>query len=418
MNNFIIKGDICYSKSDASLICEANSYLIVDKGVCCGVFESIPSEYANFDILDCSGKLIIPGLSDLHVHAPQFAIRGLGMDMELLDWLKNHAFPQESMYCDLEYADRAYSIFVESIKKSFSTRVCVFGTIHAEATAFLAKKLEEAGLCGFVGKVNMDRDCPPALLEKDSLAETEKYKNLCENLENVKPIITPRFVPSCTDETMDKLGKFAVSENLPVQSHLSENLGEIELVKKLCPTSRHYADAYDMHSLFGQTKTVMAHCVYCTDEEIELIKDRGVFVAHCPQSNTNIASGIAPVRKFLNLGVKIGLGSDVAGGSSESMAKAITDAIMVSKLYWRLIDQGSKPLSFADAFYMASRLGGEFFGKVGSFEEGFEADILVISDENKPSSIDLSTIERLERIFYIGNESNIISKFVKGNKIF
>ncbi len=418
MTNFILKGDICYSRHDGKLFSRENAFLIVQGGLTVGVFDEIPQEFSNFKLCDYSGKLIIPGLSDLHIHAPQFAIRGIGMDMELLDWLKKHAFPQESMYSDLKYAEEAYSIFVESIKRSFSTRVCVFGTIHAEASALLARKLEEVGICGLVGKVNMDRNCPEALCEKDSLAETKKFTELCSDLVNIKPVITPRFIPSCTDETLEKLGKFAVSENLPVQSHLSENLGEIELVKKLCPDSLHYGDAYDRHSLFGQTKTVMAHCVYSSDEEIALMKERGVFIAHCPQSNTNIASGIAPMRKYLDMGMKVGLGTDVAGGSNESMARAVTDAIMVSKLYWRLCDQNSKPLSFADAFNIATRMGGEFFGKVGSFDEGFEADIVVISEDNKPCPINLSIEERLERIFYIGDTANIYAKYVKGKQLF
>ncbi|WP_338129197.1 amidohydrolase family protein [Anaerococcus hydrogenalis] len=143
-----------------------------------------------------------------------------------------------------------------------------------------------------------------------------------------------------------------------MQSHLSENLGEIQWVKELIPESKFYGDAYDMFDLFGKTnKTVMAHCVYSNEDEQKLIKDNGVFIAHCPDSNTNLTSGIAPAGKYLREGQKIGLGSDVAGGSHASIFKAMADAIKVSKLRYRLLDDSIKALSLEEAFYMAT-LGG------------------------------------------------------------
>ena len=345
-------------------------------------------------------------------------VRALGMDLELLEWLEKHAFPQEAMYSNLEYAELSYDIFAESMRRSFTTRACVFGTIHAEATALLAQKLEDTGLVTFVGKVNMDRNCPSSLLEPDSIGETRRFLALCEDLENTKPILTPRFIPSCSDELCVHLGELAISNCLPVQSHVSENFREIEWVRTLHPDSSSYGHVYDNFSLFGQTPTVMAHCVYSSDAELELIKQRGVFIAHCPQSNINIASGIAPVRRYLDMGLNVGLGTDVAGGSSEDMMRAAVDAIMVSKLRWRLVDSSLKPLSFEDAFHLATLGGGAFFGMVGSFDAGYEADVLVLSDTSLSSPIQLSLRERLERIFYLGSHSCISAKFVRGEQVF
>ncbi len=162
----------------------------------------------------------------------------------------------------------------------------------------------------------------------------------------------------------------------------------------------------------------MAHCIYMRDDEIELMKERGVFVAHSPQSNMNIRSGIAPMRRFLDEGIKCGLASDVAGGSSINMFKALTDAIQVSKLYWRLIDESRKALTFPEAFYLATKGGGEFFGKAGSFEEGYEFDAIAIDDSMARTNLQLNISQRLERTMYLGHAGFIKAKFVAGRRLF
>ena len=224
---------------------------------------------------------------------------------------------------------------------------------------------------------------------------------------------------------MYKLGDLIYEYDVPLQSHLSENLGEIELVKELCPNSKYYGDAYNEYGLFGkkdekQYKTIMAHCVYSSDCEIKLMKDNGVYIVHCPSSNMNVSSGIAPIRKYLDLDMNMGLGSDVAGGTSESMFQTITKAIEVSKLYWRIIDQNYKALSFKEAFYLATLKGGEFFGKVGSFKSGFEFDALILDDSILKTTLDLNIEERLERAIYLSLDikGGIKHKFVKGEMLF
>ena len=141
-------------------------------------------------------------------------------------------------------------------------------------------------------------------------------------------------------------------------------------------------------------------------------------MAHCPASNTNIASGIAPVRRFLDEGLRVGLGSDVAGGHSTSLFRAMADAIQVSKLRWRLVDETLKPLTAEEAFYLGTKGGGGFFGKAGSFEEGYEMDVLVLNDESLKHPQPLSLKERLERFIYLSDERHIDAKYVAGNKIF
>ena len=420
--SFVLKGDICYSTEINKLLTFKNHYLICRNGVSAGVFEAIPEEYKELELIDCSGMLIIPGLVDLHIHAPQFPYRGLGMDKELLDWLNEYTFPEESRYSDLEYARQAYSDFAETLKLSATTRACIFATVHLPATELLMELMEGTGLQTYVGKVNMDRNSPDYIVEDtmQSAKDTETWVKNCKNrYPNTKPILTPRFTPTCSDELMELLRKIQEKYGLPLQSHLSENPSEIEWVRQLCTYAECYCQAYDHFKLFGNdVPTIMAHCVYSGEKELELIKRNGVFIAHCPQSNTNIASGIAPVRKFIDMGLRCGLGSDVAGGSSVSIFRAMTDAIQMSKMRWRLQDESLKPLKLEEAFYMGTKGGGEFFGRVGSFEEGYEFDAVVVKDEPPAYRPETSLRERLERQLYLSDGHDVYHKFVSGRQLF
>ena len=163
----------------------------------------------------------------------------------------------------------------------------------------------------------------------------------------------------------------------------------------------------------------MAHCVYSSEAEIKRLHDNGVFVAHCPASNVNLSSGIAPVRKYIDEGLKIGLGSDVAGGHTESMLQAVCHAVQVSKMYWRLEDRNMKPLTFDEAFYLGTKGGGEFFGKVGSFEEGYDFSAVILDDSHIPYPGELTLHDRLERAAYLSLDLiGLCAKYVAGNKIF
>lgn len=420
--NFVLKGNICYSQDAETLICLEQGYLVCEKGIVSGVFEHLPERYSGLPLTDYKDRLIVPGLTDLHVHAPQYSFRALGMDLELLEWLNTRTFPEESKYQDLEYARTAYEIFAENMKKSATTRACIFSTLHREATVLLMDLMESTGLCTMIGKVNMDRNSPDFLVEttEGSLGETKKWlEDIVGRYDHTTPILTPRFIPTCTDQLMEGLKELQLHYNLPVQSHLSENQSEISWVQELCPWSDFYGDAYDHFGLFGgEVKTIMAHCVWPPLKEIDRMAEKGVYIAHCPQSNTNLSSGIAPVRTFLDRGMNVGLGSDVAGGAGESIFRAMADAVQVSKLRWRLVDDGLKPLTIDEAFYLGTMGGGSFFGKVGSFLEGYEADILVLNDESLRHPQPLSVRERLERMIYLSDERHIEAKYVAGHQIF
>ena len=422
MDAFVVRGDVCYCEGLNALNCLQDGYLVCQDWVSLGVFSALPSRFEELPFFDHGGCLILPGLVDLHMHAPQFAFRGLGMDSELLDWLNTYAFPEEAKYSDIEYACIAYEEVVRDLLKGPNTRSCLFATVHLPATLMLMDMLEETGLVCMVGKVNMDRNSPEYLREESAASSAEITRLWLESAagryKNVRPILTPRFLPACSDELMQELASLQREFRLPVQSHLSENRSEIKWVKELYASGKSYAQVYDDFGFFGGgVPTVMAHCVWPEDEEIELMRQRGVFAAHCPQSNINLSSGIAPIRRFLDHGVAVGLGSDIAGGCHSSVFRAMADAIQVSKLHYALIDGSKSQLTATEAFYLGTLGGGAFFGKVGSFEPGYEFDAIVISDSDIPTTFALTIEQRLERAIYLSDDRHICAKYVRGKPL-
>ena len=427
--SFVIKGNICQTITPSQLDLHEHAYAVCVDGVSEGVFDTLPQKYAHLPLYDYGDMLIFPGMVDLHIHAPQYAFRGMCMDLELMDWLNRYTFPEEEKYEDLAYAEKAYGIFVDALKKGATTRACIFATRHRYATELLMDLMEKSGLVSYVGKVNMDREASQALTEKN--ADISAYTTfgwinaVKDKYKNTLPILTPRFIPCCTDKLMEELREIQMAYGIPVQSHLSESKGEIEFVRFLRPDNEFYGDSYNEYDLFGKNddintdvKTVMAHCVWSSDEEVGLMRKNGVFVAHCPASNMNLTSGIAPIRKYLDLGLNIGLGTDIAGGHSESVFRAITDAIQVSKMYFRMVDESVRPLIFSEAFYLATMGGGAFFGKVGSFLPGYQFDAVVMDDSVLRHPQPLTLAERMERAVYLGlDEKNIAAKFVSGYNI-
>ncbi len=419
----IFKGNIIYSESPGRLTVLEDGYIAVLLGRVKGVYKHLPPEYKGIELEVDTDGLIIPGFCDMHVHAPQWVNRGLGYSMELLPWLMKYTFPAEERFGDAAFAREAYGMFVEDLKRSETTRACIFATVHSRSTMLLIELLRESGLGAYAGKVNMDRNSIPGLLEstEDSLSETrsiiEWMKETADGNDLVRYMLTPRYVPCTTADLMKGLAAISREYGIPVQSHLDENRSEIQLVRELHPESRDFTSVYNDYGLLPAGRTVMAHCIHNTDEEIDMVKARDVMVAHCPQSNANLSSGIMPLRKYLDRGIRVGLGSDVAAGHSLNMRDHIVSAIEMSKLYWTQHPEYGA-ISFSEAFHMATKAGGSFFGKTGSFEEGFEFDALVIDDRSLETGIPLSLEERLERYVYTGSNENIAHKYVRGKRIF
>lgn len=415
----IYKAHILFTKERSHFEVLENGYVAVEDGCVTGVSANLADlDGQNAEVIDFGNCLLIPAMNDMHVHAPQVHNQAVAMDLELLPWLQSYTFPEEAKFADIHYAERMYRRFLHTQWLFGTMRSVVFGTIHTESTRLLMKLYQEAGMGALVGKVAMNRHCPENLSEDVDAAIAGNEQLIAEfNQPNalVRPIITPRFVPSCTPELLKACGKLAAQYQLPVQSHLSENTSEIAWVAELEPESLNYGDAYNRYGLFGQTPTIMAHCVWTHGSELELMKRNGVMVAHCPTSNFNIASGMAPIRMFLEEGLRVGLGSDISGGHDLNMFRMLVYAIQVSKIQYQ--QDHSKPfLTLSEIFWIATKSAGSFFGKVGSFEPGYEFDALVIDDSVLHPS-EYSLLHRLERFIYVGDDRQIVHRFCRGEEV-
>ena len=431
----VYKAHILFTKEKDSFEIFENGYIAVEDGIVKGVSCNLADlDCEGVEVTDFGNRLLIPAMNDMHVHAPQVHNQGVAMDLELLPWLQNYTFPEESKYADVHYAERMYRRFLHTQWLFGTMRSVVFGTIHTESTRILMNLYKEAGMGALVGKVAMNRNCPENLSEdvdnyiagmESIIAETDASANdrnvdphstLHSSLPPlVRPIITPRFVPSCTPELLRACGELARKYQLPVQSHLSENTSEIAWVHELEKESTSYGDAYNRYGLFGQTPTIMAHCVWTQGKELELMKQNGVMVAHCPTSNFNLSSGIAPVRSFLDEGLHVGLGSDISGGHDLNMLRILVYAIQVSKMHYQQ-DHNKAFLTLPEIFWIATKSAGSFFGKVGSFEPGYEFDALVIDDAVLYPD-EYSLIHRLERFIYVGDDRQILHRFCRGVEV-
>lgn len=416
----LYKANILYTPSPTRLEVLPGGYVAVDdNGQVEGTYASLPGHLEGCPVTDLGDQLLIPAMNDLHLHAPQYCNTGMAMDMRLLEWLETYTFPEENKFADADYARRIYSRFVHDLWFNGTMRSAIFASIHPQATTLLADLITESGMGAMVGLVGMNRNCPE-YLQNTTDGMMDALNTMIQHLEGnprVKPIITPRFVPTCTDDMLDALGELAAKHNLPVQSHLSENPSEIEWVKELQPESANYGDAYYRHGLFGQTPTLMAHCVYTDGDELQLMQRQGVVAVHCPTSNSNLASGTARVRHLMEAGVKVALGTDISGGNTMWMMAVMQHALQVSKIVHAYTQGREHFLSLNEVMWLATKSGGSFFGKVGSFEKGYEFDALAIDDSTLASCANYTLPQRLERFIYLGSPANITHRYCSGKEL-
>lgn len=405
------KGNIIFTKNKNAFEIYENQYLVVKNGKVEGIYKSIDDKAT--EIIDYTNHLIIPGFVDLHTHGPQFRNQGIGLDQELLPWLKNYTFEEEKKFTSKEYASKIYEKFANDLVKNGTTHAVLFGSIHNASNKLLIDILEKYNIHAFVGNVNMDQNSSKDLDEKteDSI---EKSKALIDYTKDksIKSIITPRFVPSCSVELMESLGKIAKENTLAIQTHMSENKNEVKLVKKMHPWIHDYIDVYEKYHLLN-SKTIFAHCVHSPKSERQKIKDNNAYVAHCPNANFNLASGIMPLRTFLREEINVGLGTDVAAGHTLSIIDVMKSALQASKMKW-YEDKALKPVTVSEVFYLATKGGGSFFGKVGSFEKGYDFNALIIKDDYELYNLSLK--ERIERLIFTGDD-RLIKKTITSNSM-
>ncbi|UKZ85410.1 uncharacterized protein TrAFT101_001273 [Trichoderma asperellum] len=405
------------------------------------------------------GQFFFPGFVDTHIHAPQYANAGIFGKSSLLDWLETYTFPLESSLADLSKARRVYTRCVRRTLSHGTTTATYYATIDVAATNLLADLCLSMGQRAFVGRACMDNpDVNPDYYRDASAAETlratqqtiDHMRSIDPGFDIVSPILTPRFAPSCSREAMAGLAQLHRETNLPIQTHISENLGEIQLVKSMFPEADSYAGVYDKYGLLTP-KTVLAHAVHISEEEAELIAHRGSKVSHCPCSNTSLTSGPARVRWMWDRGIDVGLGTDMSGGYSPSILDAARQAALVSRHVAMGIhvpegggaaaveqekERERVKLTVEEALYLATRGGARCVGlenKIGGFEVGMEWDAQLVSlsqvsddggmeeHDHGHGLVDVfgweSWGDRLAKWLYNGDDRNTKRVWVKGRLV-
>ncbi|ORY60671.1 uncharacterized protein BCR38DRAFT_442048 [Pseudomassariella vexata] len=379
------------------------------------------------------GHFIIPGFIDTHNHAPQWAQRGLGQSMHILDWLDEVTFPNEARFRDPDYARRIYSSCIEGFLKQGITTASYYGSMHAEATRILADLCLEKGQRAFVGKCNMSRNSPDYYRDATVQSSLQDTRDCIDHIRNIDPestllkhVLTPRFAIACEAELLRGLGDIA-NENpdLPIQTHFNEAEQEINLTKTLFSQFENEADLYEHYGLLTR-RSILAHCCFMTEYEMGRLKELDCGVSHCPISNMTVGGGFmaSPIRDFLRRGIKVGLGTDSGGGFSSSILDAMRQALIASNAREVMSKGKDKGLSIAEVFYLAT-LGGArvccLDDKIGSFEEGKEFDALVI---NTASSGIMTMVEDddpirtiFDKFIMTGDDRNIEKVYVRGRSV-
>ena len=417
MSTLILHGDIVYSGNADSLSIHEDSYLIAEDGFISGIYAVLPEQYRGAEVHDYGRALIIPAFSDLHVHASQYVQRGVGMDKLLFDWLSDYTFPQESRFGDMAYAKAVYDRVVDEFIRHGSFHSSVFTTVHYDASAYLFEAMEKKGLYGLVGKVNMDQNSPDYLCESTeaSLRDTERFLLEHRGGKTVKPILTPRFAPTCSEKLLFGLGELGRKYGCGLQTHLCESLAEVAWTLELFPDYRADAEIYERAGLLDNGPSVLAHVIFPSELDLDILGRHGAVSVHCPDATCNIIAGIMPACNMLKSGQALAIGSDVGAGSALPVYRQIASAVRHSKIKEFYQPENSK-LSFPQAFYMGTKGGGSVFDRVGSLEAGYRLNALVLDGLDDEVCLH-SAAERLERFCYTGDDRNIIDRWLDGKQI-
>ncbi|WP_449543866.1 guanine deaminase [Enterobacter ludwigii] len=386
-----------------------------------------------------SDQYLLPGLIDLHVHAPQWPQMGKALDKPLEKWLNDYTFPLEARYADVDFARRNYTELVSALLANGTTTAVYFATLHTESSVELARICLAQGQRALVGRVAMDdpSQCPDYYRDETAAsaeAETRAFIRAVAELpgntaKRVLPVITPRFIPSCTDDLLKRLGTVAKETGCHVQTHCSESDWEHGYVKERLGKT----DSVALRD-FGllTPKTILAHSNHIEDDDADLIKKTGAGVAHCPLSNFYFANAVFPLRAMLDRGLNVGLGTDIAGGHSPSVFDACRHAITASKALNDGVDARIKPehrgrpgsaVSFKEAFWLATAgAGGVLELPVGKLEVGYQFDAIVIDTRAAGSDIYIHPAEdqpedKLQKIIFNARRNNISRVWVDGKAV-
>ncbi|EFA06106.1 guanine deaminase [Tribolium castaneum] len=366
-------------------------------------------------------QILLPGFIDTHIHAPQYPNAGLGYDKPLLEWLDSYTYKLEKKYKDLELSKKVYDAVVRKTLDYGTTTACYFASLYDDSSLILANSVTKFGQRAFVGKVNMTKLAPSDYVEtaQESIDNTLKFIRNVRAINNplVQPIITPRFALSVDMDVMKKLSLIAKEYNLNIQTHISENKDEVKMVHETYNDL--YASVYHTANLLTP-RTVLAHGIHLSEDEMKLLHKTGTSISHCPESNVYLSSGICDVRKLWEHGINVALGTDVSGGASPSIINAMRSAISASTNLSFTKSKYTK-LTYVDVFYMATLGGAKALAldnEIGNFEVGKSFDAVIVDLDIEHSSADLlsecTPQELLQKLVFLGDDRNVVKVFVNG----
>ena len=380
---------------------------------------------------------LVPGFVDLHIHAPQYPQLGKALDCPLEEWLTRYAFPLEARYADAAFAHKSYHALVSDLAANGTTTAVMYGTIHEAANRVLVDACLEGGLRAYVGKVAMDNPdtCPENYRDSSSKAALAGTQALIDYVKRrnsdglVRPVVTPRFIPSCTDATLQGLAAIGRAEGCHFQTHCSESDWQHRYV--LERYGRSDAQSLDRFGLMSE-RTILAHAALLSRRDMDLVRSRGSAIAHCPLSNVYFSNAVFPLRAALAKGLRVGLGTDISGGPSASLFDTLRMCIAGSRLLEEGVDPDLPPerrgrkgsrIDWRMAFFLATAGGADALGvRTGRFMPGNEFDAMIVDTQAREGSIrifdEIDTIEDvLPKILYGASRRNISAVYVAGRAV-
>jgi guanine deaminase len=389
--------------------------------VACGVFGEVHAEFADAEVVDARGSVLLPGFVDCHAHFPQIRVIG-ALGLALMEWLQSVALPEEARLANAGYAASVADQFVRGLARNGTTTALVFGSHFVEAQEALFSAASAAGLRVASGLVVSDRGLLPELHVSPE-SSFESSRDLITRWHGrglIRYAVSPRFSLSCTDEMLAACGELArEAPGVLVTSHVNETLDEIDSVRSLFPWASDYLETYERHGLVSDL-SVFAHDVHAGDPELRRLAAAGASVAHCPSSNAFLGSGLFPMRRHLDFGVQVALGTDVGAGAGLSMLK---EGLMAYQV--QMLSGSGVRLGPAELLWLATGAGAAALGlsdEVGDLGAGKSADfVLVRPPEGSTLSAVLSRSESVEQmlgaLFTLAREESIAEVRVAGRVV-
>nr|WP_314571228.1 guanine deaminase [uncultured Pseudomonas sp.] len=381
--------------------------------------EVLPTLSDDVEVTHYPDALITPGFIDTHIHFPQTGMVG-SYGEQLLDWLNEYTFPCEGQFADKAHADGVAQIFLKELLRNGTTTALVFGSVHPESVDALFEAAQALDLRLIAGKVMMDRNAPDYLTDtaQSSYAQSKALIERWHGKGRLHYAVTPRFAPTSSEAQLTLAGQLLREyPDVYLQTHLSENLQEIEWVKALFPERSNYLDVYDHYKLLGE-RSVLAHGVHLCDAECARLAETGSAIAFCPTSNLFLGSGLFNLPQAERFKVNVGLGTDVGAGTSFSLLHTLNEAYKVMQL------QGEKLNPFK-SLYLAT-LGGaralRLEDRVGTLQPGTDADFVVLDYHATPLlSYRIAQAKTFEEVLFVlmtlGDDRAVLQTYAAGRRV-